>query len=73
MMCAGLAVIVDKCNSIWSTKGEAKQVAYDASIRHELEMHQVLKDSTSDQPLGQDSAIRSFIQVCSICKYNSDQ
>ena len=61
--CAGLTVIVDECDSIWSTKVEAEQPAAGAFIRRELELYQLLQGITSPQPLSQGSAVRSFIQV----------
>ena len=54
---------MDECDSIWSTKVEAEQPASGVFIQREIELYNLLKGAISPQPLGQDSAVRSLIQV----------
>lgn len=49
------------------SKVKFEQATSDAIIWLGLEMYQLLKGGTSNQPLSQSSSVRSFIQVCSIC------
>ena len=60
---AGLTVITDECDNIWSTKVEDEQAVGGDFIQRELEMYRLLRGTESPQPLSQGSVVRTFVQA----------